>query len=136
MPIVDVARFPANRKDRNTGVRDETRRHIILGREQIGGAQRHPSAGGLESQHEVGRFRGDVETTTDAKAFERFGSRHAFANVQEHRHVGRCPGNLQLALSSQRRITDIRRHGRDGDPPSGWHGTHSDAHLNAPTYVS
>ncbi|GAC1500517.1 MAG: hypothetical protein NVS1B14_04470 [Vulcanimicrobiaceae bacterium] len=85
----------------------QRRGHIILRGERVAGTQGDLGASRLQSQHQVRRLRGYMQTRADANPGKRFGAREPLFDLRENRQVGRGPRNTSAALFGKGTVFDI-----------------------------
>ena len=85
----------------------QRRRDVVLGRERVAGAQRQLRAAGLQRQHQVRRFGGNVKARAYADAAERLLDLEAIANLCQHGHVRAGPRDARAAGFGQAAILDV-----------------------------
>ena len=88
-------------------VLDERRGDFILRRERVRSAENHVGAAVTQSDGEIGRFAGDVQTGGNAHALERLLLDETLANQLQNGHVLIGPFDAALALFGERDVFDV-----------------------------
>ncbi len=92
-------------------VLDEMRGDVVLRRQGVRRAQRHVRAARLEGDREVGRLRGDVQTSGKAPSCQRSLPGEAFPQEAQHRHGALRPLGAAASLGGQAQVLDVGRGG-------------------------
>ena len=86
---------------------DERRRHVVLGRQRVRGAEHDVRAAGLERPRQVGGLGRDVQAGRDAVAGQRLLALEALADRGEHRHLPVGPRDPADALGGEGQVLDV-----------------------------
>ena len=108
--VVGLAVLSLDGEGRNP-VRQHGRRHVVLGAQGIGGAQRQLSAPGLERGGQVGGLGGDVQAAGYPGARQRLLPGEPLPYQLKHGHLARCPLDPQPPLRGERHVLDVTADG-------------------------
>ena len=105
--VVRVVVLTLDREHRDPVLGDERRRHVVLRRQRVGGAEHDVRAASLQRAGEVRGLRRDVQAGRDADARERLLPLEALADRGEHRHLPVRPLDPPDAFRGQREVLHV-----------------------------
>ncbi len=105
--VVGGVVFAFDRKHRDFVLRNQRRRHVILGGQRIGSGYHNIRAACLQSAHQIRRFGGYVHAGCHSDALERTFLAEAFLERGQYGHFPRGPIHAAPAALGQVDVFDV-----------------------------
>ncbi len=108
--VVAVGVLSPHGEDGDPGLH-QCRRHVVLRRQRVGGAQRHLGPQVTQRQHEVGGLGGHVQTGGHGPSGEWLVAGGVVSHLGQDRHAAGSPLDTEEAVRGQIAIFDVVFHG-------------------------